>query len=138
MKFKNTEVFNLEGAIRGMRNPLNSWHKADSTFDIFCELEDFDFADEVAGSWAKFELENQNFETENDYDKEYDNIYDERRSWLYENGFHGIGSDHHATVDFIGPNDMDLCQRLGKAGPEHRKYMRQIFVSVDITAPLYW
>lgn len=38
----------------------------------------------------------------------------------------------------IGPNDMDLAQRLIKAGPEHMKFMRQIFVCVDITAPLYW
>lgn len=39
---------------------------------------------------------------------------------------------------FIGENDMKLAQRLIKAGPEHRKFLRQIFVSVDITAPLYW
>ena len=38
----------------------------------------------------------------------------------------------------IGPNDMKLIQSLIKGGPEHRKFMRQIFVSVDITAPLYW
>lgn len=38
----------------------------------------------------------------------------------------------------IGPNDMDLIKRLIKGGPEHRKFLRQIFVSVDITAPLYW
>lgn len=38
----------------------------------------------------------------------------------------------------IGPNDMDLCKRLIKAGSEHRKFLRQIMVSVDITAPLYW
>ncbi len=38
----------------------------------------------------------------------------------------------------IGPNDLDLARRLIKSGPEHRKFMRQIFVSVDITAPLYW
>lgn len=50
---------------------------------------------------------------------------------------------HHRTsdgyfVDIIGANDMKLAQRLIKAGNEHRKFMRQIFVSVDITAPLYW
>ena len=39
---------------------------------------------------------------------------------------------------FIGDNDMKLIQSLIKGGPEHRKFMRQIFVSVDITAPLYW
>ena len=38
----------------------------------------------------------------------------------------------------IGENDLKLAQRLIKAGPEHRKFLRQIFVSVDITAPLYW
>ena len=39
---------------------------------------------------------------------------------------------------YIGPNDLDLMRRLYKAGTEHRKYLRQIFVSMDITAPLYW
>ena len=43
-----------------------------------------------------------------------------------------------AEVAFIGPNDMKLATTLIKAGPEHRKFLRQIFVSVDITAPLYW
>lgn len=38
----------------------------------------------------------------------------------------------------LGKNDLDLAQRLIKAGSEHRKFLRQIFVSVDITAPLYW
>lgn len=50
---------------------------------------------------------------------------------------------HHRTpdgyfADIIGENDMKLAQTLIKAGSEHRKFMRQIFVSVDITAPLYW
>jgi hypothetical protein len=38
----------------------------------------------------------------------------------------------------IGPNDLDLAQRLAKSGSDHRKFLRQIFVSVDVTAPLYW
>lgn len=38
----------------------------------------------------------------------------------------------------IGEKDIELAQRLIKAGPEHRKFLRQIFVSVDITAPLFW
>lgn len=41
-------------------------------------------------------------------------------------------------IAVIGKNDLGLCQRLIKAGSEHRKFMRQIMVSVDITAPLYW
>jgi hypothetical protein len=43
-----------------------------------------------------------------------------------------------ADVAFIGPDDMRLAQTLIKSGPEHRKFLRQIFVTVDITAPLYW
>ena len=79
MKFEHTEVWGFEHAIRGARNPMNSWAKSDS-----------------------------------EYSGKYYNDYK------------------------IGPNDMDLLQRLVKAGPEHRKFMRQIMVSVDITAPLYW
>jgi hypothetical protein len=48
-------------------------------------------------------------------------------------------SDGDKEIRFIlGPNDLNLAQSLIKAGSEHRKFMRQIFVSVDITAPLYW
>ncbi len=72
-------MFNLEGAIRGMRNPLASWDKSDSEFYPWDE-----------------------------------------------------------SSDEIGENDMNLMRRLYKAGSEHRKYLRQIFVSMDITAPLYW
>lgn len=39
---------------------------------------------------------------------------------------------------FIGKNDLELAQKLIKAGSEHRKFLRQIFCAVDITAPLYW
>ncbi len=38
----------------------------------------------------------------------------------------------------LGPNDLDLASRLAHAGSDHRKFIRQIFVSMDITAPLYW
>ena len=79
MKFTNTEVWGFEHAIRGARNPMNSWDKSDS-----------------------------------EYSGKYYNDYK------------------------IGPNDLDLLQRLVKAGPEHRKFMRQIMVSVDITAPMYF
>ena len=50
-------------------------------------------------------------------------------------------SDSYYTVDgdfIIGKNDIELAKKLAKAGSDHRKYLRQIFVSVDITAPLYW
>ena len=76
IKVENINVFNFEGAIRGLRNPMNSWDKSDSR-------------------WVK-------------------------------TGYH------------IGKNDMGLMQKLFRAGTEHRKYLRQIFVSMDITAPLYF
>ena len=76
MKFENTEVYGFKRALKGMRNPLESWHKNDT---------------------------------------------------VEENG-----------KVVIGENDLGLAQRLIKAGSEHRKFMRQIFVSVDITAPMYF
>ena len=86
MKFERTKVFNFEGALHGMRNPMNSWHKSDSEYRV---LEDGNV-----------------LIRSNDY--------------------------------IIGENDMNLAQRLIKGGSEHRKFLRQIMVSVDITAPLYW
>ena len=74
--FEQTKVLNFDGAVRGMRNPMNSWDRSDSYYN------------------------NDEF--------------------------------------IIGPNDWDLMKRLAKAGSDHRKYLRQIIVSVDITAPLYW
>ena len=50
----------------------------------------------------------------------------------------GEGCINYKNNYIIGKNDMKLAQILIKAGNEHRKFMRQIFVSVDITAPLYW
>ena len=85
MLFENTEVFNFNGALRGMRNPMNSWNKSDSDFSIYIE---------------------------------------DRNNIVVNNN--------------IGKNDLKLAQSLIKAGSEHRKFLRQIFVSVDVTAPLYW
>ena len=77
IKFERTSVMNFENAMRGARNPMNSWGRMDSSYD-----EDGNFV--------------------------------------------------------FGPNDLDLAKRLRMAGSDHRKFIRQIFVSVDITAPLYW
>ena len=75
IKIENIETSGWKAAIRGMRNPLNSWSKSDS-------------------SWGD-------------------------------------------TTFSLGPNDFDLACRLIKAGPEHRKFLRMIHVSMDITMPLY-
>ncbi len=77
LKTERTSVMNLENAIRGARNPMNSWARSDSAYD-------------ASGAYM------------------------------------------------LGPNDLDLASRLAHAGSDHRKFLRQIFVSVDITAPLYW
>ena len=77
LKTERASVMNFENAMRGARNPMNSWDRLDSR-------------------------------TEPD-----------------------------GTFVF-GPNDLNLAKRLRKAGSDHRKFLRQVFVSVDITAPLYW
>lgn len=77
IRLERTSVMNMENAIRGARNPMNSWHRMDS-------------------------------------------YYDEQGCFV------------------LGPNDLDLALRLRRAGSDHRKFIRQILVSVDITAPLYW
>lgn len=77
IRLERTCVMNLENAMRGARNPLNSWGRMDS-------------------------------------------FYDEDGSYV------------------LGEHDLDLAKRLRRAGSDHRKFIRQIFVSVDITAPLYW
>ena len=107
MKFENIRVYNFEHALRGMRNPKDSWHLSDSYFGIEC-CPTGDMASIIArcsGS-ADFQI-------------------------LHQDG------DCYEFAS-IGPNDMRLAQTLIKAGGVHRKFMRQIFVSVDITAPLYW
>ena len=38
----------------------------------------------------------------------------------------------------FGENDLSLAKKLCRAGSDHRKFVRQIFISVDITAPIYW
>ena len=74
---QRASVMNLENAIRGARNPMNSWDRMDSAYN-------------EAGAYI------------------------------------------------LGPNDLGLAVRLARAGSDHRKFLRQIFVSVDIAAPLYW
>lgn len=97
MKFEKTEVHGFTAAFRGMRNPLNSWHKSDS---IVCR--EIDCKECVHTDNCK----------------------------IMKNGY---------CVPFVpGRNDLILAQRLIKAGSEHRKFMRQIMVWVDITAPAYF
>lgn len=137
MKFNNTRVMNFEGALRGMRNPKESYHLSDSFFGLI----DYEYTEadyNMASVWAENEKP-ECYDSLGDYEEEriaLENKYDE---WLLNNGvLYRNNDDMIAEVAFIGPKDLELAQRLIKAGPEHRKFMRQIIVSVDITAPLYW
>lgn len=103
IKFENTEVFNFEGAIRGMRNPMNSWDMSDSYF----------FTPSIVNC------------NEGNCSLDCESVHFGERF-----------SDGNCFT--IGLNDLRLAQSLIMSGPDHRKFMRQIFVSVDIMAPLYW
>lgn len=109
MQFEKTEVWGFEHAIRGMRNPLESWGKSDS-FNCHEGMGD-------CGRCPFFIDGHQYSPNECQKENELDEQYD---------------------VFIIGKKDLELMQKLIKAGSEHRKFMRQIMVSVDITAPLYW
>ena len=144
MKFENTHTYNFEGALYGMRNPMNSWNKSDSCFGLVSIFDDNSLTD-VCDAW----IENENIERRErgleeyshdmeDYN-EYYNVIEKYEQWLSTEGILRADEDDHVyEVAFIGPNDMSLAQRLILAGNEHAKFMRQIFVSVDISAPLYW
>lgn len=98
IKIENVDVYGFETAIRGMRNPKNSWEKSDSKYcgDMTCS------------------------------------------ECVYGNNTNFTCSAPDSAGYAIGKADMALMQRLYKAGTEHRKYLRQIWVGMDITAPLYW
>ena len=145
MNFKNVEAYNFEGAFRGMRNPMNSWDRSDSFFgltDIYME----DSLTDVCEAWIDNEntgrrergAEELSHDMEN-YGEYYD-VLGEYENWLTNQGIlnsSDYGGDVY-NVAFLGPNDLGLAQKLILAGNEHAKFMRQIFVSVDITAPLLW
>lgn len=135
MKFEHTCISNFEGAFRGMRNPKNSWKQSDSYFgmiDLNAFSEDFEIADKWINTFHP-ELEwNINITDEGCQ------LEEQYADKLFQNGILRTDIEcHTADAAFIGPKDMKLAQTLIKAGPEHRKFLRQIFVSVDITAPLY-
>ena len=100
IKFEKADVWGFEHAIRGMRNPMNSWERSDSYPAVDC------------GKCGI--VEREGFCNPKEHDCSQFETYE------------------------IGQNDYNLMARLIKGGSEHRKFLRQIFVSVDITAPLYW
>ena len=130
MKFENTRVFNFEGALRGMRNPKNSWHLTDSKFGIG----NYDWAADdiydVAYLWA---LKNVN----GDSDKVTEEMEHSYTEWFWNESILYADGDILEWAA-IGPKDMRLAKALISGGSEHRKFLRQIEVCVDITAPLFF
>lgn len=110
IKLENTNVYGWEAAIRGMRNPMNSWEKSDSAF--------------AHGDGYMYCLGGDNEAVEAFMSYEHDNDREYRP---------GILDQPH-----VGPHDHDLMMRLAKAGSVDAKYRRMLNVTVDITAPLYW
>lgn len=136
MKFENTRVMNLDGAFRGLRNPLESWEQSDSFFGI---VEDNfgDYQLEIAHKYAI--LERPELDDDPNSEEELFALEDKYAEWLDKNGIINTSDDCYAVeVAYIGPKDLNLAKKLIKAGPSHRKFLRQIFVCVDIAAPLYW
>lgn len=131
----NIKVFNFEGALRGMRNPKESHHLSDSAFGI-AAVDDIDYNDEAYGVIEKWVRTKSDAEI---HSKEFEKLFREYDDWLVENAILINEVDAGAIkYAYIGPKDMKLAQTLIGAGTDHSKFMRQIFVSMDITAPLYW
>ena len=141
MKFENAQVSNFEGAFRGLRNPLESWKKSDSYSGIISLNSDEKAAD-LAYLWIEYENKKRKEKGETLFDFNSDHYYDledDYIDWLYGEGTLDYSDyDDYAKVFFLGPIDLNLAQRMIKAGTSDRKFLRQIMVSVDITAPLYW
>ena len=132
MKITNTQVYNFEGAFRGMRNPLESWARSDSRFGMITDPKDKIEMD-VLSFWREKELD------KNCTDAQWDEYTAFRLSWLDNNGILRYSPEEDIReYAFLGPNDLDLAQRLIKGGSEHRKFLRQIFVSADVTGPIFW
>ena len=136
MKFENTEVMNFEAAFRGLRNPMESWAKSDSSFGIVSSE-----YDEQADKVAEYYLLEKYPNWKNMYNMttEQFEIWDKTLNDLLKEGILKE-SNYDDTIHFayLGPKDINLAQRMIKAGESDSKFLRQIFVSVDITGPLYW
>ena len=123
IKLENHEVVGWEHAIRGMRNPMNSWKKIDSVFVPAMPRVDI-YGETVEMVEAHYKDVYESVDKSDSYISIEKNSLEPREFW-YEH------------ID-IGPNDAKLMRSLAKAGSDHRKFMRMITVYVDIIAPLYW
>lgn len=131
MKFENVRVYNFSGALRGMRNPKESWHLSDSEFGFYDWDNSYEACLEQAYNYLNFVSDKKNVAEDSAIDPQPIVDYLWKQSALYVD-------EDVIDMAIIGPKDLTLAQNLIRGGSEHRKFMRQIFVCVDITAPLYW
>lgn len=140
IEINNIEVFNFEGAFRGLRNPMNSWEKSDSYFGT----EHSDFLSDCVTQTIEFWIEEENKIRIKEGKQilvkgsnEYNIVFDKYMDWLLGEGV--VSSNQSiCNIGYLGPKDLDLAQRMIKGGAEEAKFLRQIFVSMDITAPIFW
>ena len=140
MKIEKITTSNWENAFRGLRNPMDSWDRSDSHFGMMeTDWNDVEF--EIASKY--FQKNHPTIELYGDaYYDVPDNIYEKEMEaydqWLIKNGVIDSNTDSSTYFGvYIGPNDLDLAQRMIAGGEPNDKFLRQIFVSMDITAPLY-
>ena len=137
MCIDNQSVSGFDAAFRGMRNPLESWDQTDSWFGIV-----------NADNWDNEITKVRDLWMAADGYSEWEDVTDkevimwmektaDRLDWLYINSRLDQNGDYSVRA-YIGPKDMSLAQRLVRAGADEGKFLRQINVSIDITAPLYW
>ena len=139
IKIDKIRIFNMEGAFRGLRNPMNSWDKSDSIFGIG----DFNQWDKdksiVIDKYIKNAL-GEAYETFIESDEsgaKYQEMYDMLDEWYNANAT--LDWDEHCSAYFLlGYNDKQLARKMVLAGADEGKFARQIFVSIDIEAPREW
>lgn len=113
IKIENVSTVGWEPAIRGARNPMNSWEKSDSVFDIFTR---------------------DNYDDNGPY---RDYVGHTLTQPIIECDWEYLDDETYHAVE-IGPNDLKLLSNLAKAGSDEAKFRRMIVVYLDVTAPMYW
>lgn len=121
IKIENVNVFGWEAAIRGARNPMNSWDKSDSWFiKEYVDNGRRVDAHQINPSYTNYDCM-KNIELRDQIDAEL--------KYANDNAINGV---------FIGLNDHKLLTNLCKGGTEESKWRRMVHVQMDVTAPLYW
>ena len=131
-------IYNFSNAIYGMRNPLESWTQSDSLFGIE-DVDEFNLRlIETRNKWMTY----NGYGNLEDCEENLDSIrWMEEASriddWLWNSSLLEKDGPYENRY-YFGPKDLKLAQSLIRAGADESKFMRQIFINIDITAPLYW